>query len=102
MISAVLLFGAMNCVFEFILLCMLPPRARLRLLGNDGACNAVHVLFLMGNLVVHWGTLIGTMSGIFAFICSMLTIRVARTLFGCVHGDTYHVGFIKFTREELR
>ena len=34
MIDAVFLFGALNVLFEFVLLCMLPPRLRLRLLGS--------------------------------------------------------------------
>lgn len=101
MLEAVFVFGLMNCIFEFVLLAMIAPRTRLRLLGNDRACNAVHVLFLLGNLVIHWGTLIGTMSGIGAFICSLLTIRVARFMFGYVRGTTYRAGVIKFSKEEL-
>ena len=46
MIDAVLLFGALNVLFEFVLLCMMPPRLRLRLLGNEAASNALHVFFL--------------------------------------------------------
>ena len=37
MIDAVLLFGALNVLFEFVLLAMLTPRLRLRLLGNEAA-----------------------------------------------------------------
>jgi len=95
MIEAVFVFGAMNVLFEFVLLSMLPPRTRLRLLGNPGARNAVHVLFLLANLIIHWGTLVGTMSGIGAFISSLLTIKVAMLLFGYVEeGRFYHVGWV--------
>ena len=37
MIEAVIFFGLINIVFEFVVLSMVPPRARLRLLGNKGA-----------------------------------------------------------------
>ena len=102
MIDAVLLFGALNVCFEFVLLCMLSPRTRLRLLGNEGASNAMHVFFLVANLAIHWGTLIGTMSGILSFVSSIVTVRVARAVFGTVtEGRYYRVGWIKYSREEL-
>ena len=53
MIDAVLLFGALNVLFEFVLLCMIAPRLRLRLLGNEAASNALHVFFLLANLIIH-------------------------------------------------
>ena len=102
MISAVLLFGFMNAIFEFVLLCMLPPRTRLRLLGSEAASHAMHVGFLLMNLIIHWGTLIGTMSAVLAFISSMITIAIARKVFGrIVAGRYYHVGLVKFSKEQL-
>lgn len=101
MIEAVFVFGIMNCIFEFIVLCMMPPRTRLRVLGSQAKSNAMHIAFLTFNLIVHWGTVTGTMSAIGAFLCSMLTIRVARLIFGYVSDTTYRVGVVKFSREEL-
>lgn len=101
MIEAVFVFGIMNCIFEFIVLCMMPPRTRLRVLGSKAKSNAMHIAFLTFNLIVHWGTVTGTMSAIGAFLCSMLTIRVARLIFGYVSDTTYRVGVVKFSREEL-
>ena len=102
MIDAVLLFGALNVLFEFVLLCMIAPRLRLRLLGNEAASNALHVFFLVANLIIHWGTLIGTMSGVLAFVASILTVNVARKVFGTItEGRYYRVGWIKYSREEL-
>lgn len=102
MIDAVLLFGALNVLFEFVLLCMLTPRTRLRLLGNEGASNAMHTFFLAANLIIHWGTLIGTMSGVLAFVASIATVNVARKLFGTItEGRYYKVGWVKYSREEL-
>ena len=103
MVTAVLLFGAMNVLFEFIVLGMVPPRFRLRLLGNEGAQVCVHITCLLLNLTIHWGTLIGTMSGIFSFICSIGTVAFARFVFGYIEqGRYYKVGWVKYTREELK
>ena len=103
MIDAVLLFGALNVLFEFVLLCMLPPRLRLRLLGSETASNALHVFFLAANLIIHWGTLIGTMSGVLAFVSSIATVRVARMVFGSItDGRYYKVGVVKYSAEELK
>lgn len=103
MIDAVLLFGAMNIVFEFVLLSMLSPRMRLRVLGSAGARNALHVAFLLLNLTIHWGTVVGTMSAVMAFISSLVTVKVAMRLFGYIEADRYyHVGLIKYTHKELQ
>ena len=59
MIDAVLLFGVLNVAFEFILLGMIPPRRRLRLLGNETACTVMHISFLALNLLIHWVPLTG-------------------------------------------
>lgn len=102
MIDAVFIFGAMNVLFEFILLSMLPPRIRCRVLGSDAACVALHFTCLALNLVIHWGTLVGTMSGIFSFICSIVTVHIARVMYGTVRGTTYRRGLVPYAVEELR
>ena len=103
MIDAVLLFGALNVLFEFVLLAMLTPRLRLRLLGNEAASNALHVFFLAANLIIHWGTLIGTMSGVLAFVSSIVTVNAARKLFGVItEGRYYHVGWIKYSVDTIK
>ena len=103
MVDAVLLFGALNVFFEFVLLCMVPPRIRLRLLGSAGATACVHVSFLLLNLVIHWGTIIGTMSSVLAFICSIATMAVAKKIFGSIaEGRFYKVGLVKYSPSELK
>ena len=103
MIDAVLLFGALNVLFEFVLLSMLPPRLRLRLLGSEAASNALHVFFLAANLIIHWGTVIGTMSAVLAFVSSIVTVRIARAVFGSItDGRYYKVGVVKYSVEELK
>lgn len=103
MIEAVFLFGAMNVLFEFVLLSMLSPRRRLRLLGSPTAKSLMHIGFLVVNMVIHFGTLIGTMSAVLAFISSLVTVRFAEVLFGHITEDRYyHVGWIKYSVEELK
>jgi hypothetical protein len=101
MIDAVLLFGVLNVAFEFVLVSMMPPRWRLRMLGNAAARNTLHTIFLCANLIIHWGTLIGTMSAVLAFIASMITVRIAQLLYGQVIGHQYHVGLIRYDIGEL-
>ena len=102
MIDAVLLFGLMNVAFELVLLSMLTPRLRLRLLGSETASHVLHFAFLLSNLIIHWGTLIGTMSSVLAFVSSIFTVALARKLYGrIVDGRFYHVGFIKYSKEQL-
>lgn len=103
MINAVLLFGALNVLFEFVLLTMIPPRLRLRLLGNEASCLLMHFSFLLANLIIHWGTLVGTMSGILAFVSSIATLEVAKRLYGRIEdGRYYHVGLVKYSVEDLK
>ena len=103
MIDAVLLFGVINIIFEMVLLSMIPPKHRLRLLGSEGASNALHALFLLANLAIHWGTLVGTMSGVLAFVASVVTVRFAKKLFGHIaEGRYYHVGWIKYPVEMIK
>ena len=103
MLETVIAFGAINCLFEFVLLCMVPPRLRLRLLGGDTAQLCIHMGFLLVNLAVHWGTLIGTMSSILAFICSLVTVRIAQIVFGRItDGCLYTTGLIRYSASELK
>ena len=102
MIETVFMFGAINVVFEFVLLCMLPPRMRLRLLGTPSLQLTMHLTFLIVNLMVHWGTLIGTMSSILAFICSLVTVYIAQIVFGHItDGRFYKTGLIRYSAKEL-
>lgn len=101
MIDAVLMFGALNIVFETVLLGMLPPKVRLRILGSKGLGACVHVFFLLANLIVHWGTVIGTMASILAFCCSIVTIQATKLLWGYIDGNRYRRGLIAYKAAEL-
>lgn len=102
MIDAVLLFGLINIVFEMVLLSMMPVKFRLKLLGTHQYQMVLHVLFLVANLLIHWGTLIGTMSSILAFCASIVSVRIAQVLFGKIEGGRYYtVGLIKYSTKEI-
>lgn len=102
MVEAVFIFAAMLAVFEFVLLCMIPPRIRLRVLGNRIASGAIHIAMLIVNLYVHWGTVTGTMSATGAFIVSIVVIEIAKLLFGTiVDGKRARRGLFGYRNEEL-
>lgn len=101
MIEAVVFFGIINVIFELVVLGMVPPRARLRLLGNRGAQTFVHVAVMILVLTVHWGTVTGTMSAFFSFILSIVTISIAQLMWGYVQGTRYRRGIIGYKIEEL-
>lgn len=102
MIDAVIVFALINVVFELVVLSMVPPRARLRLLGNKAAQTALHVMIMILVLWVHWGTLVGTMSGFLSFVLSIVTVTVAKTIFGSIDGTKYRRGIVGYKLEELR
>jgi hypothetical protein len=102
MIEAVLIFGILLAVFEFVILSMIPPKYRLRLLGSRGGCTTVHVAMLMLNLWVHWGTVTGTMAATGAFVTSIITISVARLVYGTIVNDVRtRRGLIGYRNSEL-
>ena len=101
MIETVFVFGLVNIIFELVLISMVPVKPRLRLLGGDSR-SLLHVAMLLTNLIVHWGTVIGTMSSIVAFCASILTVNVARKAFGFIESGRYYtVGWIKYSVKEL-
>jgi hypothetical protein len=102
MIEAVLIFGILLSVFEFVVLSMVPPRYRLRLLGSRAACVSTHVVMLCVNLWIHWGTVTGTMAATGAFVTSMITIEIAKIVYGTVV-DNVRVrrGIVGYRTEEL-
>ena len=100
-IEATFMFGLLLAMFEFVVLSMVPPRARLRVLGSKALSNAVHCAIMLMNLYVHWGTVVGTMSATLSFVMSMLTVQVARWVYGSFDGRYYKTGFIRYTVAEI-
>lgn len=103
MLETVIAFGFVISIFEFVIITMIPVRLRLRLLGSESAKLGFHIGMFVLNMVVHWGTAVGTMSATLAFIGSIATISIAARIFGCVKEDRfYHLGFIKYSVEEIK
>jgi len=103
MIEAVFVFGMINIIFEFIVLCMIPPRMRLRILGSRARQRVMHVMIMILILIVHWGTVTGTMSAFFSFCLSMLTVEIAKLVFGYIDDENkFHRRIIGYTADELR
>lgn len=84
MIEAVLVFGLLLSLFEFVILSMIAPRYRLRLLGNRAACTSLHMGMLLINIWIHWGTVTGTMSATGAFVTSIVTVNIAKIVYGTI------------------
>lgn len=102
MVDAVLIFGFLLATFEFVVLSMIPPKYRLRLLGSKPASSTVHVLMLLLNLWIHWGTLTGTMSATLSFIVSIGTLAIARLVYGTITNNSrVRRGIFGYTTQEL-
>lgn len=102
MIEAVLVFGVLLALFEFVVLSMVPPKYRLRLLGSRGACQSMHGLMLVVNLWIHWGTVTGTMAATGAFVTSIITVEIAKLVYGTVVNDVRNRrGIVGYRNEEL-
>lgn len=103
MIDTVLAFGLIISLFEFVLISMIPPRTRLRVLGSSSKKLLFHVGMLLVNLTVHWGTAVGTMSATLAFVCSIGVTWVAAKMFGSIKDDRFYtVGLVKYSVSEIR
>ena len=102
MIDAVIVFAIINVAFELVVLSMVPPRMRLRLLGSKSGATVVHVVVMALVLTVHWGTLIGTMSGFLSFILSLATFAIAKQTFGYIEDGVFHRRIIGYKLEELK
>ena len=100
-IEATLMFGVLLALFEFVALSMVPPYLRLRVLGSKPLSNCVHVLIMCANLYVHWGTVVGTMSATLSFVASMVTIKIARAVYGSFDGRYYRTGIIRYATAEI-
>jgi uncharacterized membrane protein YkgB len=100
-IDAVILFSFLSAALEFVLLMKTPPRYRLRLLGSSVAVGIVHTVVGITNLIVHFGTLIGSMSAVVSALASFATIPFARWLCGTIKKGRYHKGVLSYDVKQL-
>lgn len=104
MIEAVMLFAALTGVFEWVLLLKLKPRQRIRILRFPGLITAA---LFAANLIIHWGTMTGSMTAVTAALASFIVTSAARSYWGYAtkasDGRIWYVpGVVKYTRDELR
>lgn len=103
MLETVIAFGFIISLFEFVLIAMIPPRTRLRILGSQGGKLAFHMGMLLINMAVHWGTAVGTMSATLAFVCSIGVTWIAAKVFGSIKDDRFYtVGLVKYSVAEIK
>ena len=103
MVGEVIAFAIIISIFEFIIIASIPPYTKLRILGSAPKKVAFHVGMLVLNFVVHWGTVIGTMSATLAFITSIVVMWAAAHIFGYVKEDRYYtIGWVKYSKEEIK
>jgi hypothetical protein len=103
MLLEVVAFALVLSAFELVVIGMISPRYRLRLLGSDSGKMIVHVGMFILNMVVHWGTIVGTMSATLSFITSITTIGIAAKLWGFLKdGRYYTVGLVKYSIADIK
>jgi hypothetical protein len=77
-------------------------RARGKILGSSLACKAVHGLVLVVNLYLHWGTIPGTTSAMFAFCMSPIALMLSKRIYGFfVSDETFRHGLIRYSAREV-
>jgi hypothetical protein len=102
MIMGSVIFAVLNMICELILFGLIPPRTKLRMLGNDKALVMTHLVLGGLTLYVHWGTVTGTGAAMVAFIISFPTLWIAKQVFfGYVRDGKYHRRIIGYTAAEL-
>lgn len=86
MLAAALIFAAITAALEFILLVKWCPTWLLR---KTWFAGTVHVLAFGANMLIHFGTIVGTMTAIIACLASFATFPVARWV--KTFWENYHV-----------
>lgn len=102
MVETVFLFAFVSALFEFVILMKLSPRTRLKLLGSPKAVALTHFFVVSANLIIHFGTITGSMTAITAGLASFITIPFARMLCGRISNNMYYPGVIRYTGAQLR
>lgn len=104
MIEAVIVFAILTATFEWLILTKLTPRTRVRVLRFPGVITTVAFIC---NLIIHWGTITGSMTAVTAALASMAVTEAARKYWGYTtiasDGRLWYVpGHKKFSQEELQ
>lgn len=74
MIFIVVTFAVITAMLELVILLKFAP---IPLLNKNWFKAAVHIGVALLNLIVHWGTIVGTMTAITAALVSFMTLPLA-------------------------
>lgn len=102
MLEAVLVFGIVSAIFEATILLKLPNRIKLRLLGSRMAVGFVHIIIILSNLFIHWGTMTGSMTAVVAGLASFIIIPLVRHYVGYIKNRRYYPGVKRYALAELK
>lgn len=102
MIEAVFTFALVTMAFEFVLLMKLNPARRLRVLGSTRWVTTIHVLMIMINILIHFGTITGSMTAVTAGLTSFITIPLVRWISGQITNNHYFPGIVKYSVDDLQ
>jgi hypothetical protein len=75
MLSTVIIFALVTAALEFILLMKWAPSWLLR---KKWFAASIHVIAFGGNMLIHWGTIVGTMTAVVACLASFVTFPAAK------------------------
>ena len=101
MIEAVFTFAIVSALFEFVILMKLKPSTRLRLLGSKRWVAITHTVVIMITILIHFGTITGSMTAITAGLISFLVIPTTRWISGSITNKRYFPGAIKYQTAQL-
>lgn len=100
-VEAVFVFAALSAAFEAILISKLPPRLRLKVLGSERMSFALHSMMFGLNLLIHYGTLVGSMTAITAGLTSFMVLPILKLWFGRICNGAYYPGIWKYDPAQL-
>jgi hypothetical protein len=101
-IEAVFVFGLLSALLEAIILTKLPLRVLLRILGDPRQVALIHLFVGIFNLIVHFGTVTGTMSAIVSALASFAVIPLIRARHGYIRREVYYRGFKLYSIAAIR
>lgn len=101
LVAAVFVFSTLSAALEGLLLLKLKPRTRLRLLGSPISIFVLHSVIGVGNLLIHFGTVTGSMTAITAALTSFAVVPIVRWYSGYISNGLYFPGIKQYLFSEL-
>jgi len=98
MLEATFVFALLTVLFEAALVIKMHQKTRMHVLRYPALITGAFFVF---NLIIHFGTVVGTMTAVCAGLASMAATSVLRWWFGWFDGRYYIAGKRGFTTREL-